>query len=93
MVTNLILKLFKQKCHKDLSWAHCYFLLYINALPTSSNYFKMIRYTDDTTLYCNIKNREDCEDTINNALSNIHQWLTSNKVSLNIKKTTFMIFH
>ena len=69
------------------------FLLYINDLPTSSNNFKMIMYADDTTLYCNNKNREDCEDIINKELSNIHQWLTSNKLSLNIKNTKFMVFH
>ena len=50
-------------------------------------------YADDTTLYCNIENREHCEDTINKELSNIHQWLTSNKLSLNIKMTKFMVFH
>ena len=58
--------------------------MYINYLPTSSNNFKMIMHADDTTLYCNIKNREHCEDTINKELSNIHQWLTSNMLSLNI---------
>ena len=63
------------------------FLLYTNDLPTSSNTFKMIMYADDTTLYCNIEKCEHCEDTINKELSNIHQWLTSNKLSLNIKKT------
>ena len=46
----------------------------------------MIMYADDTTLYCNIEYREYCEDTINKELSNIHQWLTSNNLSLNIKR-------
>ena len=68
------------------------FLLYINELPTSSYNFKMIMYADDTTLYCNIENHY-CEDTINKELSNIHQWLTSNKLSLNIKKSKCMVFH
>ena len=45
-------------------------LLYINDLPTSSNTFKLIMNADDTTLYCNIENREDCEDTINKELAN-----------------------
>ena len=69
------------------------FLLFINDLPTSSINFKMIMYADDTIVYYNIENREDCEDTINKELSNIHQWLTSNKLSLNIKNTKFMVFH
>ena len=69
------------------------FLLYINDLPTSSNNFKMIMYADVTTLYCNIENHENCEDTINKELINIHKCLTSTKLSLNIKRTKFMVFH
>ena len=69
------------------------FLLYINDLPASSNNFKMIIYADDTTLYCNIENRENCKDTIKKEFSSMHQWLTSNKLSLNMKKTKFMVFH
>ena len=30
------------------------FLIYINDLPSVSNFFKMSMYADDTTLYCNI---------------------------------------
>ena len=33
------------------------------------------------------------EVVINNELSKISEWLSSNKLSLNIKKTKFMIFH
>ena len=36
-----------------------------------------------TILYCNIESRGDCVETIINGLVNIHQWLTSNKLSLN----------
>ena len=68
------------------------FLLYINDLPTFINNIKMIMYADDTTLYCNIESRKNCEDTIINELSNIHQWLSSNKLSLNIKNTKFRVF-
>ena len=38
--------------------------------------------------YCNIGNREDCQDTINNELLNIYQWFTSNKLSLNLWYST-----
>ena len=67
--------------------------IHITYSSTTSNNFKMIMYADDTTLYCNIENRKHRKDTINKKLSNIHQWFTSNKLSLNIKKTKFMVFH
>ena len=68
------------------------FLIYINDLPQVCNIFDMLMYADDTTLYCNI-NQNSSEDAINNELKNITEWLSSNKLSLNAKKTKFMIFH
>ena len=50
------------------------FLIYINDLPLVSNIFKMLMYTNDTTLYCNIDQNVD-EDTINNELAKIWEWL------------------
>ena len=52
----------------------------------------MLMYADDTTLYCNL-NGVNSEVNINNELSKISEWLSSNKLSLNIKKTKFMVFH
>ena len=49
-------------------------------------------YADDTTLYCNIDQNVD-EDTINNELAKIWEWLIANKLSLNTKKTKYMVFH
>ena len=49
-------------------------LLYINKLHTFSNILNIIMYV----IYCNIEKCEDYEYIINNGLSNVHQWLTSN---------------
>ena len=68
------------------------FLVYINDLPSVSPIFHMLMYADDTTLYCNL-NSVNPEVTINNELSKISEWLASNKLSLNIKKTKLMVFH
>ena len=57
-----------------------------------SNVFKMFLYADDTTLYCNIDQNVD-EDTINNELAKIWEWLIANKLTLNTKKTKYMVFH
>ena len=67
------------------------FLIYINDLPSVSDLLNMLMYADDTTLYCNIT--EVDELTINNELQKITDWLSSNKLSLNIKKTKCMVFH
>ena len=48
-------------------------------------------YADDTTLYCNL-NGVNSEVTINNELSKISEWLSSNILSLN-KKAKFIVFH
>ena len=49
-------------------------------------------YADDTTLFCNMDNNVD-EHVINNELCKISEWLGANKLSLNISKTKFMVFH
>ena len=68
------------------------FLVCINDLPLVSNIFDMLMYADDTTLYCNI-NRNVTTEVINGELLKINQWLGANKLSLNVSKTKFMVFH
>ena len=48
----------------------------------------MLMYPDDTTLYCNIDQHTN-ESIINAGLNKIEEWLSSNKLSLNISKTKF----
>ena len=49
-------------------------------------------YADDTTLFCNIYNNVT-EDVINGELLKVYEWLGANKLSLNVAKTKFMVFH
>ena len=49
-------------------------------------------YADGTTLYCNI-NQQTTENDINIELIKIKHWLSANKLSLNVAKTKFMVFH
>ena len=67
------------------------FLVYNNDLPEISRQIKMVMYADDTTLYCNLGDLS--EDIINNELTNVSEWLAANKLSLNLKKTKYMVFH
>ena len=68
------------------------FLIYINDLPSVSTLFNMLMYADDTTLFCNL-NQNTNEHEINVEINKISDWLASNKLSLNVKKTKFMVFH
>ena len=67
------------------------FLIYINDLPLVTTVFDMLMYADDTTLYCNLNN--NLTDIINGELDKINDWLSANKLSLNVKKTKYMVFH
>ena len=51
----------------------------------------MVMQADDTTLYCNLEDLS--EDIINNELTIVCEWLAANKLSLNVKKTKYMVFH
>ena len=80
------------------------FLIYINDIQLSSNRFKLICFADDTTLIislcfnykncklCSFENRYSLQD-INDELQKIKNWLSLNKLSLNINKIFYMTFH
>ena len=72
-----------------------FFSIYINDIIKASAVFNYIMYADDTTLYCNLEDFVDCdtETAINRELQKINLWLLRNKLTLNVDKTKFMIFH
>ena len=55
--------------------------------------FNMIMYADDTTLICDINGNPADEHLLNMELCKITDWLSANKLSLNVNKTKCMIFH
>ena len=57
-------------------------------MALASKYFKFIIYADDTTLMGNLN-----EFDTNKELSKLSIWLKLNKLSLNVSKSKFMIFH
>ena len=48
-------------------------------------------YADDTNITFHSRDLTELEDTMNMELINLNTWLTSNKLSLNIAKTEFMV--
>lgn len=69
------------------------FLLYINDFINWSNVFEFHLFADDSNLFIAHKNLKELESIVNDHLCHIQSWLSCNKLSLNIDKTNFVIFH
>ena len=69
------------------------FLMYINDFHNSSSLFDFHLFADDSNLFCEHKIISEFEESINNELSNVHTWLCANRLSLNIDKSSFVIFY
>ena len=68
------------------------FLLYINDIQYCSSKLQFFLFVDDTTTLYAHKDLKTLELTVNAELHNLYNWLTSNKLSLNIKKSKYVIF-
>ena len=68
------------------------FLIYINDLHNVCKHSSPILFADDSNLFFTGSNASQTESLINEELSNISEWLKANKLSLNIKKTHYIIF-
>ncbi len=75
------------------------FIVYLNDMSQVSKIFAFIIYADDTTLSTILRAfkpstpHENMETEINMELSKITDWLIVNKLSLNISKTKYTVFH
>ena len=68
------------------------FLIYINDFTQSSDFFSMRLFADDTSLTASAKNIDELLFEINKELPNIYDWLCANKLTLNLRKTKYLIF-
>ena len=68
------------------------FLLYINDIQESSDKFSFYLFADDTNILYSDKNLKSLELSVNQELNNVYDWLTANKLTLNTKKSNFVIF-
>ena len=76
------------------------FLIYMNDIEVVSSVFNAILFADDSTFITTINaslsaNKLDTrfENLINNELNKIYSWLVVNKLSLNVRKTKYMLFY
>ena len=67
------------------------FLIYINDIPNSSSKLSFYLFADDTNMRFSDNNLQSLA-TVNNELKNVCDWLTANKLTLNTKKSNFVIF-
>ena len=70
-----------------------FFLIYINDLICSSSICNFTMFADDTTLYFDDYNQLFLDTLIKKELLNINKWFISNKLTLNINKTCYMLFN
>ena len=69
------------------------FLIYINDLPNISKILDIYLFADDTNIYFEDESLKNLEKKVNKELDNLYLWLSVNRLSLNIDKTNFVIFH
>ena len=67
------------------------FILYINDFSRSSDLLFSILFADDTSVFIEGTNYDKVIDIVNNELEGINIWLKANKLTVNIKKTHYMI--
>ena len=67
------------------------FIIYINDLPNCLKHTTPRMFADDTSLTAVGKTLNEAEEIANKDLKNIKVWLSSNKLSLNIAKTEYIL--
>ena len=68
------------------------FLLYINDLSFVCKYTFPVLFADDTNLFLSGKDVSSLSQMMTSELGEISEWLKVNKLSLNIKKTHYIVF-
>ena len=69
------------------------FLIYVHDIYMASDKLTFYLFADDTNFLYADKNLKSLETIVNCELTKVVVWLIPNKLSLNIKKTNYIIFH
>ena len=70
-----------------------FFILYINDLPKVSKLTEPLLFAHDTSVFFSHSNPDYLDNVLNNELLSIDVWLRCNKLSINVQKTNYVIFH
>ena len=68
------------------------FIMYINDISNSSNLLNFILFADDTNIFYSSKDLSNAKNTLHHELEKVIDWLIANQLSLNLKKTNYIIF-
>ena len=68
------------------------FLIYINDITNIFNQAQTILFADDMTIYVTGSNLETLTHTVNLELEKLNHWCLSNRLTINVNKTCFMLF-
>ena len=67
------------------------FLIYVNDLSNISNKLSYIQFADDTNIFITGKSLLNISTIVNEEMLLINEWVSNNRLSLNISKTNYMI--
>ena len=68
------------------------FMLYVTDLCNVSNLVKCILFADDTSLFCSDANINRLFERVSSVLASMRSLFAINKLSLNVLKTSYMLF-
>ena len=68
------------------------FLIYINDLCQVSNILDVILFADDTNIFYSYKDPNFLNTIVNTELDKLSSWFQANRLSINVKKSNFVIF-
>jgi hypothetical protein len=68
------------------------FLICINDLCNASNIVELILFADDTNIFFSHNNLPLLMNIINSEMNKLSEWFRANKLSINAKKSNYMIF-
>ena len=64
------------------------FLLYINDMQRSSDQMRFVHFADDTTVFASDSDINNVHASVNRELVGVDDWLKTDKLSLNVSKTS-----
>ena len=69
------------------------FIIYTNDLPNCLKVTKAILFADDTTIFLSSQNKQFLYESVNKDLHSLNEWFQTNKLSLNVSKTNYVLFN